>query len=87
MIRVGSTDQSASVWSRPPPVVARGYVSLTKVTPCPMKTSSSMVTPSQMNVWLDILQLLPTEAFFWIFDESADLGVVADGAAVEVNEL
>ncbi len=36
------------------------------VTPCPMKTWSSIVTPSQMNVWLEILQRLPTFAFFWI---------------------
>ena len=34
------------------------------VTPWPMKTSSSIVTPSQMNVWLEILQLLPMNAFF-----------------------
>jgi hypothetical protein len=31
-----------------------------------MKTLSSMVTPSQMKVWLEILQDLPTLAFFWI---------------------
>src|SRR5690348_14140668 len=37
-----------------------------KVTPWPMKTSSSRVTPSQMKVWLEILQFLPTFAFFWI---------------------
>ncbi len=30
-----------------------------------MKTSSSMVTPSQMKVWLEILQFLPTAALFW----------------------
>ena len=34
------------------------------VTLWPMKTASSMVTPSQMNVWLEILQLLPMLAFF-----------------------
>ena len=31
-----------------------------------MKTLSSMVTPSQTNVWLDILQRRPTRAFFCI---------------------
>src|SRR5215211_5020996 len=31
-----------------------------------MKTSSSIVTPSQTKVWLDILQFRPTFAFFWI---------------------
>ena len=35
-----------------------------KVTPWPTKTLSSIVTPSQMNVWLEILQRLPTIAFF-----------------------
>ena len=43
-----------------------GSVSLMKVTLWPMKTLSSMVTPSQMKVWLEILQFLPTAAFFWI---------------------
>src|ERR1019366_833132 len=37
-----------------------------KVTLCPMKTSSSIWTPSQMKVWLEILQFSPTLAFFWI---------------------
>ena len=36
------------------------------ITPWPMKTLSSMVTPSQIKVWLEILQRLPTVAFFWI---------------------
>ena len=36
------------------------------VTPWPTNTWSSIVTPSQMNVWLEILQRLPTVAFFWI---------------------
>src|ERR1700722_12943663 len=31
-----------------------------------MKTSSSIVTPSHTNVWLEILQFLPTLAFFCI---------------------
>ena len=36
------------------------------ITPWPMKTLSSMSTPSQMNEWLEILQRFPTRAFFWI---------------------
>jgi hypothetical protein len=34
------------------------------VTPWPMKTLSSMVTPSHTKVWLEILQRLPTDEFF-----------------------
>jgi len=34
------------------------------VTPCPMNTSSSMLTPSHTKVWLEILQLRPIFAFF-----------------------
>src|SRR5215472_17881529 len=63
---VGSTFQSASVCKAPLTEVARGYESLMKVTPWPMNTLSSIVTPSQIKVWLEILQLLPTLAFFWI---------------------
>ena len=37
-----------------------------KVTPWPMRTWSSIVTPSQMKVWLEILHRRPTFAFFWI---------------------
>ena len=62
--RVGSTFQSASVCNFPSFAVARGKESLIKVTLWPMKTLSSMVTPSQMKVWLDILQFLPMKAFF-----------------------
>jgi len=61
---VGSTFQSASVCNFPSFAVARGKESLINVTLCPMKTLSSMVTPSQMKVWLDILQFLPIKAFF-----------------------
>ena len=32
----------------------------------PMKTSSSMVTPSQMKVWLETLHREPTRAPDWI---------------------
>src|SRR4029079_569649 len=61
-----STFQSASVWSWSP-VVARGKESLMNATLCPMKTLSSMFTPSQTKVGLEILQRLPTFAFFWIW--------------------
>ena len=37
-----------------------------KVTPWPMKASSSIVTPSQIKVWLEILQFFPILEFFWI---------------------
>src|SRR6266853_96398 len=63
---VFSTFQSCSVCRPPAVAVARGYISLTNITPWPMKTLSSIVTPSQMNVWLETLQRLPTDAFFWI---------------------
>ena len=43
-----------------------GRLSLTNMTPCPMKTSSSIVTPSQMKVWLWILQAAPIAAPRWI---------------------
>ena len=32
------------------------------ITPCPTKTASSIVTPAQTNVWLEILQRLPMVA-------------------------
>ncbi len=65
-ITVGITVQSSSVWRPPLSAVARGKRSLINITPWPTKTSSSMVTPSQIKVWLDILQFLPIKAFFWI---------------------
>ncbi len=65
-MNVGTTFQSASVWRPPPATVDRGYMSLMKVTLWPMKTSSSMVTPSQMKVWEEILQCPPMTAPFWI---------------------
>jgi len=42
--------QSASVWSPPPGLVARGRRSFVNMTPCPTKTSSSISTPSQIKV-------------------------------------
>ena len=62
-------------------------MSLMNITPWPMKTSSSMVTPSQMKVWLEILQLRPIAGVLLDLDKGADLGVVADLAAVQVDEL
>src|SRR5262245_37515164 len=61
--RVGTTCQSASVCGRPS-AVARGSRSLMNITPWPTNTSSSIVTPSQTNVWLDTLQRAPITAFF-----------------------
>src|SRR3989304_4883580 len=62
---IGSTFQSFSVCNSPEDVVARGYVSLINVTPCPMKTLSSIVTPSQMKVWLVFLQFFSIVAVFF----------------------
>jgi hypothetical protein len=47
--RVGSTFQSAGPCNLPSDVVALGNLSLMNITPCPTKTSSSMVTPSHMK--------------------------------------
>src|SRR5439155_15152218 len=63
---VGTHCQSFSVCNPPAATVARGYRSLINVTLCPIKTSSSSVTPSHKNEWLDILQRLPTFTPFWI---------------------
>ena len=52
-----------------------------------MKTLSSMVTPSQMKVWLEILQRVPTRRVLLDLDKCADLCVVADLATVEIDEL
>ncbi len=65
-IRVGSTCQSASLCRLPSSLVARGKRSLVNMTPWPMKTSSSIATPSQMKVWDEILQRAPMVAPFWI---------------------
>ena len=50
--------------SKPSAVVERGSLSLVKVTLWPMKTSSCIVTPSQMKLWLEILHFLPITAPF-----------------------
>ncbi len=57
------------------------------VTLWPINTASSMVTPSQMNVWLEILQLLPIAGVLLNFDEGTDFGVVADRTAVHIDEF
>ena len=63
---VGSSVQSASVWSPPPSAVARGRLSLMNITPWPTNTPSPIRTPSQTNVWLWILQCAPITAPRWI---------------------
>ena len=73
--------------SPPSAVVARGYASLMNVTLWPMKTLSSMCTPSQMKVWLEILQRRPTRGILLNFDKRADFGFVADFASIHVDEL
>ena len=52
-----------------------------------MNTPSSIVTPSQMNVWLEILQLRPIDGVALNLDERADPRAVADPAAVQVDQL
>src|SRR5271157_4809199 len=63
---VGTTLQSCSVCRLPPLVAERGYLSLVNMTPWPTNAKSSITTPSQIKLWLCILQWLPTIAFFWI---------------------
>ena len=84
---VRSSFQSASACKAPSLVVARGYLSFMKLTPWPMKTSSSMWTPSQMKVWLEILQLRPDAHALLNLNERAYLRAVADFAAVRVYEV
>ena len=61
--------------------------SLVNITPWPTKTPSSSVTPSQMKVWLEILQWRPTRRVLLDLDERADRVPVADPAAVEVDQV
>jgi hypothetical protein len=63
-ISVGMQAQSSSDWSDPDIVVAFGYLSLINITPWPINTSSSIVTPSQMKEWLEILTRFPIHAPF-----------------------
>src|SRR5437879_3450002 len=66
LTRIGSSFQSLGCFAEPSALTAVGQRSFRKVTLWPTKTSSSMLTPSQMNVWLWILQRAPTRAPFWI---------------------
>src|SRR5439155_10328343 len=63
--RVGTSCQSAAVCGSPSSLVARGSRSLMNITPWPTNTSSSIVTPEQTNVWLDILHRAPALAPAW----------------------
>ena len=85
-IRVRSIVQSSSVWSPPPSAVARGTLSLMNITPWPTNTRSPIETPSQMNVWLWILQDGADRGAALDLDEGADARVGPDRAAVQVDE-
>src|SRR5579859_7323726 len=50
LTRVGMTFQSSSVIGEPSKLVAFGKGSFVNITPWPIKTSSSMTTPSQMKL-------------------------------------
>ena len=52
-----------------------------------MKTSSSMWTPSQMKVWLEILQLRPDAHAFLNLYVRAYLRAIADLTTVEIYEI
>ncbi len=58
-----------------------------KVTPCPMNTLSSMTTPSQIKLWLEILQRFAHRDILLNFDECADLCLIPDLAPVQIYEL
>ena len=63
---VGSNCQSLRRCNSPVSVVARGNRSLMNITPWPMKTSSSMVTPAQIKECDEILQRDPILTPAWI---------------------
>src|SRR5262249_2504614 len=50
----------------PSPSVARGHKSFVNITPCPTKTSFSIVTPSHKKLCDWILHLLPTKTLHCI---------------------
>ena len=56
------------------------------VTPWPIKTLSSMLTPSQMNVWLEILHLLRLSRFSGS-RRTRRFRIVPYFAAIEINEF
>ena len=51
-----------------------------------MKTSSSMTTPSQMNVCEEILHRSPDSRILLDFDKRANLGFLANCASVQVDQ-
>ena len=55
-IQVSVSVQSPGALGVPSGLQARGWRSLTNVTPWPTNTRSAMWTPEQMNVWVEILQ-------------------------------
>lgn len=63
---------------------ARGKRPLVKVTLWSANTPSSKVTPSQINVWLEIRRR--SEAALLDFNKSANLDDVANFAAVKAGE-
>jgi hypothetical protein len=65
-ITVVCSSQSSSVCRPPPSAVARGTLSLTKVTPWPTKTRSPISIPSQMKVCDWTLHSAPITAPRWI---------------------
>ena len=56
--------QSLSLCILPSSFTDLGKISFIKDTLWPMKTPSSIVTPSQIKVWLDILQFFLQGHFF-----------------------
>ena len=84
-LRGGTTAQSASDCGEPSALVARGYLSFVNITPWPIKTLSSIVTPSQRNEWHEILHRRPIDTLLYL-NKSADPGLVADLAAIGVDE-
>ena len=63
-IMVSMQTQSDSACNEPSSFVERGNLSFIKVTLWPIKTLSFICTPSQIKLWLDILQFLPMVAPF-----------------------
>ena len=83
LTKVRSTPQSYSVGSAPLGVVEWGQASSIKVTPCPMKTLSSTVTPSLVKVRLEILRRFPSFTFFSNFYECVDFRFIANFTTIK----
>ena len=60
---------------------------MVNITPWPMNTSSSIVTPSQMKACDEILQSATDRDFFLDLDEWADAAAIADRAFVNIDEI